>query len=453
MKKNIINKIIVLAIIIFFMLLNNEIFAAGTFSLDKSSVTIKEGKTTTFSVIGTKATGRVDISSSNSSVATVSSSSEWLENSSSKVTITAKKAGTVTITVKGTVADEEGAEADVTKTIKVTVEAPKEETTDKKEDTTSSNKDTSSSDKGTSTTNKDNTTQEKPKEKSNNAYLSTLGVTPKEYDFSGFSKTKMSYNVTVPNDVNSLKVLYKTADSNAKVSVSGNSGFEVGSDNEIKVKVTAEDGKATKTYTIKVTKLAEEEEKPGNVIEDEEDLYLTSLSIEGIDISPEFAKDTYSYKATINQANLTQVKVNATASIADANIEVSGNNDLVIGENLINIVLTTEGTVEQKVYQIVLTIEKQEENVENEIVNSTDSNLIGNLKNYAIIAIVVVALIVIAIIVLICLLIRENKKINDDDYDYEEEIEDKKAKRVKKEEYNVYEDNQNVGRRRGKHSR
>ena len=46
--------------------------------------------------------------------------------------------------------------------------------------------------------------------------------------------------------------------------------------------------KQAKTYTIKVTKLAEDEEKPGNVIEDDKGLYLTSLSIEGLELSPEF---------------------------------------------------------------------------------------------------------------------------------------------------------------------
>ena len=111
----------------------------------------------------------------------------------------------------------------------------------------------------------DKTTTEKPKEKSTNANLKTLGVRisdslakelgvdSNKYDFSGFKKDKTEYNETVPKNVDSLRVFATAADSNAKVKISGNSGFEVGTNNKITIKVTAEDGKTTKTYTIKVT--------------------------------------------------------------------------------------------------------------------------------------------------------------------------------------------------------
>ena len=95
--------------------------------------------------------------------------------------------------------------------------------------------------------NNSGTTTDKPVAKSTNANLSTLGVTPKEYDFSGFKKNTLTYSVTVPYEVDSLKVLYKTEHSGAKVKVTGNYGFVVGSNNKITVKVTAEDGKTTKT--------------------------------------------------------------------------------------------------------------------------------------------------------------------------------------------------------------
>ena len=66
-----------------------------------------------------------------------------------------------------------------------------------------------------------------------NDYTDISGVTPKEYDFSGFSKNKTSYNVTVPKNVDSLRVFATAADSNAKVKITGNSGFEVGTNNKI----------------------------------------------------------------------------------------------------------------------------------------------------------------------------------------------------------------------------
>ncbi len=269
--------------------------------------------------------------------------------------------------------------------------------------------------------NKTNTNNNTTTTKSSNANLSTLGVTPKEYDFSGFSKNKTSYSVTVPSDVDSLKVVYKTEDSKAKVKVSGNSGFDVGSNNNIKIVVTAENGNS-KTYTIKVTKLATEEEKPGNVIEDEnKGLYLTSLNIEGLELTPEFAQDTYSYTANLGSEDITELKVDATANRKDINIEISGNKELVEGENIINIVLTVDGSTEQTVYQVVVNKEATIMGASSSSDEASKNDFIGTIKKYSIILIAVILLIIIAVIILIYLLRKENKRSNNDE-DEDEDI-------------------------------
>ena len=408
--------------------------ASATIDVDKSTVEVGKPVKITVSGKGVQWNLKLKIDGEVLKTDSELENYEANENINFSVTYTPKTAGTKKITLEGSVTEfSDGSTIKSFSSKSITVKEKETTTVDK--DTTT-NKDTSSSDKDTSTTNKDTTTTEKPKEKSNNAYLSTLGVTPKEYDFSGFSKTKTEYSVTVPKNVDSLKVLYKTADGNAKVKVSGNSGFEVGSDNKITIKVTAEDGKTTKTYTIKVTQLAEEEEKPGNLIENEEGLYLKSLSIEGIDLSPEFAKDTYLYTAILSDASVSEVKVVAEANVENAKIDISGNTNLVEGENLINIVVKVEDSTVQKVYQIIVTKEIIElpAVTTNEEDNKLEPNdLIGKLKNYAGIAIGVVFLIIVAVIVLIILLIKENKKTREDD-----EIEDTKL-----EEYNVYKNDEN----------
>ena len=395
---------------------------AASFTPGISSTNVKVGDTITITVKADNAAGMYNVKVSDSSVLEVISgaTSEFLENNSATIKLKAKKAGSATISVTpddmtdlddSTKQVTAGGKTYTVKVAEVTTTTNKDTTTDKKEETT---------------------TPEKPKEKSNNANLSTLGVTPKEYDFSGFSKNKTTYSVTVPKNVDSLKVLYKTADANAKVKVSGNSGFEVGSDNKITIKVTAEDGKTTKTYTIKVTQLAEEEEKPGNVIEDNEGLYLTKLNIDGASLLPEFSKEVYSYTATLNDVNIKDVLVEAEANKKDARINISGNTNLVEGENTINIILTVDGSDVQTVYQVVVTAHFEE------IVDTTTgengaTDLIGKLKNYAGIAIGVVLLIVIAVIVLVILLIKEKKKIKED-----EDVESAKS-----EEYNVYDNDEN----------
>lgn len=290
----------------------------------------------------------------------------------------------------------------------------------------STNNGSTNNNSGTSSSGNSGTTTEQPKAKSTNAYLSTLGVRPAEYDFSNFAKTKYEYSVTVPNDVNSLQVLYKAADTKAKVKVTGNSGFEVGSNNEIKIVVTAEDGKATKTYKIKVTKLAFEEEKPGNIIEDEEGVYLTSLELEGLELSPAFAKDTYSYTATLDK-DITEIKVNAVANKEKANVEISGNTDLAIGENTINILVKQEDSLAQTVYQITLTKEAiNSETPEVQEDNFMD-DIVGSVNKYVIVAAGLVLLMIITVIILIILLRKENKRLKDEET----------------EEYDVYQNDEN----------
>ena len=188
---------------------------AASFTPGISSTNVKVGDTITITVKADNAAGMYNVKVSDSSILEVISgaTSEFLENNSATIKLKAKKAGSATISVTpddmtdlddSTKQVTAGGKTYTVKVAEVTTTTNKDTTTDKKEETT---------------------TPEKPKEKSNNANLSTLGVTPKEYDFSGFSKNKTTYSVTVPKNVDSLKVLYKTADANAKVKVSGNSGF------------------------------------------------------------------------------------------------------------------------------------------------------------------------------------------------------------------------------------
>lgn len=296
--------------------------------------------------------------------------------------ITPSKAGKYTVYLKGDITDANGTTSDINKSVTITA----------KESTTNNNKDDE---------NKDDS------KKSTNANLSTLGVTPKEYDFTGFNKDKTSYSVTVPNNVDKLNVAYKTADAKATAKVTGNTNLEVGTNN-IKVVVTAEDGKTTKTYTIKVTKLATEDEKPGNIIDDDKDLdiCLTSLNLKNLEITPAFASDVYSYEATINmdEKDFSEVVVNAVANDEKATIEITGNTNLVEGENLINVIVKSSNGNE-KVYQITVNKVSQK----SEVVSS------GKIKKEHLIigAYVFVLVIIFAIIII--------KHIRNKKYEYDEE--------------------------------
>lgn len=278
---------------------------------------------------------------------------------------------------------------------------------------TSTNNTTNKTNNNTTTNTTTNTT--KTTTKSSNANLSTMGVSPKEYDFTGFNKNKTSYSVTVPNDVDSLKVAYKTEHAKAKVTVTGNNDLEVGS-NTIKVVVTAEDGKTKKTYTIKVTKLATEDSKPGNLIDenDSTDLGLKSLSLKELDITPEFKKNVYSYEATIDMdtKDMSKVDVEAEADTKDATVEITGNTDLQEGENVINVIVKSKTSSEQTVYQITV----------NKVSKASEIASSGKKirKEH-----IIIGLFITAAIIAIIIIIKMNKgRKDEEEYEYNDDFED-----------------------------
>lgn len=93
--------------------------------------------------------------------------------------------------------------------------------------------------------------------KSDNANLKSLSLSNGSLSPS-FSASRTSYTTTVANSVTQCRVYATASDSDAKVSVSGDSALKVGK-NTRTVTVTAPSG-AQKTYTITITRLAENEE-------------------------------------------------------------------------------------------------------------------------------------------------------------------------------------------------
>lgn len=91
-----------------------------------------------------------------------------------------------------------------------------------------------------------------PYQASTNADLASLSMG--EANISpAFSKDVLNYTASVGGAVSKATISAKAADAKAKVTVTGNTGLKEGA-NTVNVKVTAEDGKTVKTYTITVTR-------------------------------------------------------------------------------------------------------------------------------------------------------------------------------------------------------
>ena len=371
--------------------IGSKIEAASATISANSTVTV--GKSITVTVKVTAATWNLNVSGATSGTVVGVNMDGKNQSTTKTYKLTPSKSGKYIVYLKGDITDANGKTSNINKSVTITA---KEASNDTNNNITTNDNDEN--------------------KKSTNANLSTLGITPKEYDFSGFSSSKTTYSVTVPNDVDSLKVAYKTADSKATVKVTGNTNLEVGTNN-IKVVVTAEDGKTTKTYTIKVTKLATEDSKPGNVIDEEKDLdlCLTSLSVKGLELTPEFSSNVYSYETTIDMDNndMSEVTVEAVANDKKANVEITGNTNLVEGENLINIVVKASNSSEQTVYQITVNKVSQA----SEIVSS--NNIIDKIKNIKREYLIIGGFIFIVVVILAIIIINHirNKKY----YEYEDE--------------------------------
>ena len=220
-------KILTALVICMFVLtaLTGNVYAKGSVKPSKTSITIEEGGSSTFKITASNAAGRVDISTSNSSVASINVTNKWLDNNSVTVTVKGKSVGTATITVKlSDVATYD--KEPLTNTYKITVKVTE------------------------------------PKSKNNN--LSSISVD----GYKLVKKSDTSYTLDVGNSVSKITIKATAADSKASVSGTGTKSLNTGS-NTFNVVVTAESG-AKKTYTITVNR------KDGYYLEDLEEALKTN---------------------------------------------------------------------------------------------------------------------------------------------------------------------------------
>lgn len=303
----------------------NSFAAVGSFSISASSKSITTGQTSTITITATNCEGQFTIVSSDTSVVTVSTSSVWIDSSTS-VTLSAKKAGIATITITATdVGDSDENEVTGSRTCSVTV-----------------------SDSVTTPT---TPTTPVATTKSSDSKLKALAVaqgtiTPE------FSTNVKEYALSVTNDITELSVAVTPNSSKATYSVNGNKDLKEG-ENTVTVIVKAENG-TTSTYTIKVTRA-----KP--------ELALSSLNVKYKDndkkdvelkVIPDFLATTYEYTLPDIEYYVKKLDIEAIANREEAIVAIVGNKELKEGKNKIEISLkipAQEGIEEQtKTYTITV---------------------------------------------------------------------------------------------------
>ena len=198
-------------------------------------------------------------------------------------------------------------------------------------------------------------------DKSSDAALSVLSV--EGYSLSpDFHAETTSYAISVPNNVTQVAITATASDVKATMKINeadAQSGIAytvknlVVGNNNISVKVTAEDG-TDKIYTITAIRAEDNTVKSSNAA-------LSSLSVAGFDLSPDFDKEVTDY--TISSSNdVTGVAVTAVTSDSKATLAInaktaesgiSGTFGLYVGVNPIDVKVTAEdGTI--KTYTITV---------------------------------------------------------------------------------------------------
>ena len=255
-------------------------------------------------------------------------------------------------------------------------------------------------------------TAEEEAQNASDATLKNLGINPKEYDFSGFKKDQTEYSVEVPNEIKTVEVYAEATDSKAQVTGTGDIELNEGA-NEAKVEVIAQDG-TKKTYTITITRKASE-----TAATTDSKFGLSSLSISGQTISPNFKNTIYSYTVGIKE-DISSLEINAVATDKEAKIEIMGNENLQQGENTIKVIVKNEKTNQTVTYKI--TVNKNvvsETKVERNFFNPSTWGKEMIIKS------IIVAVLILLIIIAVVLKVKiskeaklENGNDNHDDIDF-----------------------------------
>ena len=309
-------------------------------------------------------------------------------------------------------------------------------------------------------------------EKSSNANLKMLGIRPSQYDFTGFKMATTTYDVTVPSDVEEVEVYGTAQDSKAKVSGLGTKKLTEGL-NDLSIVVTAEDG-TEKIYTINVTRGGSTSDEEGeNQNEETSSDGLSSLKIGDLELSPAFSTSVYEYTAKYIGEG-TELNVEAIATNPDYTVEITGNNNLQEGENIVTILVTDNKGENVATYQV--TVNKSLIDEEKVAREQEEARKKEEQKKMIVIG---AAAGVIILIIVIALIIRHRRNkawaeeytvpfsgLNDDedyeDEDYQEEDNNNEEEKWTKEsarkqfldDYeNVYQDQERASRRKHKGKR
>ena len=181
---------------------------------------------------------------------------------------------------------------------------------------------------------------------------------------SEFGSTTYDYEAASPASATQTTVIAIPLDPDAEVAImvdgvsaEADGTVDISPDTEtVTVKVTAEDGMSTQTYTVE---LMQRDCSPGAGTDC--DASLNSLSLSGITLDPTFSAEVTSYNASVD-SDVTSTTVTAATTDEDATTAITinyvedadGTVDLVPGYNNITVVVTAEDGTTTQTYTVTV---------------------------------------------------------------------------------------------------
>lgn len=295
---------------------------AATASISANKTTVTEGDSIKVTLKYTAAAWDLHVSSElpTNSTADFASATDDAKNATSTKTITynANKKGTYSINLSGTVSDEndstESSGKTINQSISVTVKAK----------SSSGNSSSGNSNSGSS----ENTKPSAP------------------------SFTSVNETVYATDSVN-VRSSYSTSSSIIGSLSKGESVTRTGkSSSWSKVTYNGQTAYISSDYltTVKPEETTKEDDKKEDEEEKSNTKNLKSLTVENYKLEPEFDPEVTEYNLTVG-TDVEKLEVSAIPQDENSKVEITGNTDLLLGENTINIKITAEDET-VKIYKI-----------------------------------------------------------------------------------------------------
>lgn len=243
----------------------------------------------------------------------------------------------------------------------------------------------------------------KAETKNNNPMLKDIKIDGNEIEPT-FEMFTTEYIVQVSEETTQIQIEAIPDDENANVEIIGNTeNLEIGR-NEIEIKVTAEDGIATQSYYIFVTR--------GN--NQNTNANLKSLVIANTELAPTFDSNNINY-AVEYPTDLEQLEIEAVPEDEEATVNIIGNEDLTEITQTIEVQVTAQDGQTQKTYYVIAKKAGMEvESPEGEDISQEDGTTKENTSENIPLKVIGILIIIIIVIIAIIVILRKAKNRKED---------------------------------------